>query len=135
MAVKKTKTKLTKKQVKFCKEYLRTSNATEAARKAGYSKKTAYSIGSENLNKPEIKEELAKEGAKNAAKFNYTLEQHVAELMRLKGLSLKDKQHSSAIKCEELIGKVMGLYVERKEVALDVEPRKFVFEIVKEKKK
>lgn len=47
--------KLTKRQQVFIAEYLRCWNATDAARLAGYSKKSAYSIGSENLSKPEIK--------------------------------------------------------------------------------
>lgn len=46
--------KLTPKQDMFCLEYLIDLNATQAAIRAGYSKKTAYSIGQENLNKPEI---------------------------------------------------------------------------------
>lgn len=47
--------KLTIKQKAFADFYIELGNATEAAIKAGYSKKTAYSIGNENLNKPEIK--------------------------------------------------------------------------------
>lgn len=43
------------KQIRFCEEYTKDFNATQAAIRAGYSKKTAYSIGSENLSKPEIK--------------------------------------------------------------------------------
>ena len=35
-------------------------NATEAALRAGYSEKTAYSIGWENLRKPEIRDEIDK---------------------------------------------------------------------------
>lgn len=45
---------LTEKQKRFCDEYLIDLNATQAAIRAGYSKKTAYSIGAENLTKPEI---------------------------------------------------------------------------------
>lgn len=45
---------MTPKQKKFCAEYLIDSNATQAAIRAGYSAKTAYSIGHENLKKPEI---------------------------------------------------------------------------------
>lgn len=48
--------KLTEKQIKFVDYYIETGgNATEAARKAGYSKKTAEAIGLENLGKPRIK--------------------------------------------------------------------------------
>lgn len=48
-------TGLTDKQKKFCEEYLIDLNATKAAIRAGYSEATAYSIGSENLRKPEIR--------------------------------------------------------------------------------
>jgi len=46
------------KQKVFVNEYLQSFNATDAAKKAGYSEKTAYSIGQENLKKPEIAAEI-----------------------------------------------------------------------------
>jgi phage terminase small subunit len=46
--------KLTPKQKAFCDYYIQLGNATEAAVKAGYSKKTARFIGQENLTKPYI---------------------------------------------------------------------------------
>lgn len=45
---------LTAKQQAFVSAYLDCLNATEAARRAGYSEKTAHAIGWENLRKPEI---------------------------------------------------------------------------------
>ncbi|MBT9513281.1 MAG: terminase small subunit [Acidovorax sp.] len=42
------------KQAKFVAEYLISGNATQAALAAGYSPKTAYKIGAENLKKPQI---------------------------------------------------------------------------------
>ncbi|MDY2987563.1 MAG: terminase small subunit, partial [Peptoniphilus sp.] len=45
---------LNKKQKRFVEEYLIDLNATQAAIRAGYSPSTAYSIGNENLRKPEI---------------------------------------------------------------------------------
>ena len=54
MPVEKKKTKLTDRQERFCREYILDYNATKAAIRAGYSEKTAYSIGSENLKKPEL---------------------------------------------------------------------------------
>ena len=50
--------KLTNKQEKFCYEYVLHLNATKAAINAGYSEKTAYSIGFENLIKPEIQKRI-----------------------------------------------------------------------------
>ena len=41
--------KLTPKQKAFCDYYIQTGNATEAAKKAGYSKKNARIIGAQNL--------------------------------------------------------------------------------------
>ena len=46
--------KLTPKQKRFCEEYLKSANASDAAKKAGYSMKTAPFIGAENLKKPQI---------------------------------------------------------------------------------
>ena len=48
------KKKLTQKQEEFCKQFIVDLNATQAAKRAGYSQDTAYSIGWENLRKPEI---------------------------------------------------------------------------------
>lgn len=50
---------LTPKQKKFCEWYIKTGNASEAARQAGYSEKTAPYMGAENLKKPQIKAYIA----------------------------------------------------------------------------
>lgn len=42
------------KQQRFVDEYLVDLNATQAAIRAGYSKKTARAVGAENLSKPYI---------------------------------------------------------------------------------
>ena len=51
---------LSPKQQRFVEEYLIDLNATRAAIRAGYSKKTARAIASENLAKPNIQEAVAK---------------------------------------------------------------------------
>ena len=45
---------LSPKQSRFVDEYLKDLNATQAAIRAGYSKKTAHRIGAENMQKPAI---------------------------------------------------------------------------------
>lgn len=60
---------VTEKQKRFCDEYLTDLNATQAAVRAGYSKKTAYSIGEENLRKPEIKEYIEKRMAEKESQL------------------------------------------------------------------
>lgn len=51
--------KLTPKQKKFCDYYIETGNASEAARRAGYSEKTARTIGQQNLAKRAIKDYIS----------------------------------------------------------------------------
>jgi phage terminase small subunit len=46
---------MTDRQARFVEEYCVDFNATRAAIRAGYSERTAYSIGHENLRKPEIR--------------------------------------------------------------------------------
>lgn len=45
---------LTQKQLDFCINYIRTGDPTQSALAAGYSPKTATSIGNENLLRPSI---------------------------------------------------------------------------------
>lgn len=50
------KEKLTSKQKKFALEFLISGNITDAAKKAGYSERSARQIGSLNLTKPNVVE-------------------------------------------------------------------------------
>lgn len=60
--------KLTPKQRKFADEYIKSGNAADAARKAGYSKRSARSVGQENLTKPDIKKYIDDQMAEIASK-------------------------------------------------------------------
>lgn len=71
---------MTPKQQRFCDEYLVDLNATQAALRAGYSKKTAYSIGVENLRKPEIQAEIQKRQNRLRNKLEITQEKVLQEL-------------------------------------------------------
>lgn len=51
---------LNQKQTVFVTEYIKDFNGTQAAIRAGYAKKTAGAIASENLTKPEIKSAINK---------------------------------------------------------------------------
>ena len=76
---------MTEKQKLFCEEYLIDLNATQAALRAGYSEKTAYSIGNENLKKPEIQKYLAELTEKMKSSRIATLEEvyeYLSETMR-----------------------------------------------------
>ena len=45
---------LTPKQKAFADEFLKCGNATEAAKRAGYSEQSARQMGTENLSKPSV---------------------------------------------------------------------------------
>lgn len=57
---------LTPKQQVFVEEYLKHFNATKAAIDAGYSPKTAYNSGWENVRKPEIAEAISQRLSESA---------------------------------------------------------------------
>lgn len=73
--------KLTPKQKIFVAEYCVDKNATQAAIRAGYSKKTAGSIGDENLTKPEIAQAIEKHLQKIVQKAGLKTE-NLIETMR-----------------------------------------------------
>jgi phage terminase small subunit len=97
---------LTQKQKLFCEYYIENWNATDAAKRAGYSETTAYSIGSENLSKPEIKEyieEIQKDIAKLAGISRLSI---VKDLINIKDHAEQEKDQIKAI---EVVNKMLGM--------------------------
>ena len=112
--------KLTEKQKRFIDYYIETANATESAKRAGYSSKTAKNIGAENLTKLNyfIQERLQQLEDNRIASQEEVL-QYLTKVMRGEekdqfGLdaSLQDRT-----KCAELLGKRYGTFKEKVEVA------------------
>ena len=71
--------KLTAKQQRFIEEYMVDLNATQAAIRANYSKKTAQRTGSENLSKPLIIAEIVKKRNKLTFKAEISRERVLKE--------------------------------------------------------
>lgn len=71
------------KQKIFCDEYLVSLNATDAAIKAGYSKKTAQVIAYENLKKPYIKEYIEKRKKEREDRTEITQDRVLKEIARI----------------------------------------------------
>lgn len=102
---------LTEKQKRFADEYLTDLNATQAAIRAGYSRKTAYSIGDENLRKPEIQKYIQERLKERQERFEITQEMIVNELCKL-GFAKIDAEFlkpSDKIKALELTARMLGL--------------------------
>ena len=128
---------MTFKQQRFCDEYLIDLNATQAAIRAGYSKKTAYSIGVENLKKPELKkyiEQRMEEKESELIADQDEVLKYLTSVLRGEELdemlttnpmgeteTVKIRRQSNQIKSAELLAKRYGLLVEKVEGELDME--------------
>ena len=104
-----TNPELTAKQRRFVKEYCLDFNGTKAAIAAGYSKKTARQIGSENLTKPAIQGAIKSEVATLDVEKEISREQLIQDLAQIKD-EHKSKTPYAAIRAIEAIAKLKGWY-------------------------
>lgn len=74
---------LTPKQERFVQEYLVDLNATAAAKRAGYSEKTAYAIGQQNLRKLEIQTAIQEAKDNLSRRTEVTQEMIIRETAKL----------------------------------------------------
>lgn len=128
---------MNEKQKRFCDEYLIDCNATQAAIRAGYSPKTAYAIGEQNLKKLELKayidEQLEQLHNKKTADAKEVLEyltavmrgEHTEQVLRLAGNGVQEISDINVsakerLKAAELIGKRYGMFKDN--VNVDLEP-------------
>ena len=75
--------KLTDRRKEFVRQYLVDLNATKAAIRAGYSERTAYSVGQRLLKNVEIQRAVAAAQAKRARRVEITADRVVAELAKI----------------------------------------------------
>jgi len=125
--------KLTQKQKLFAEYYIQSNNATDAATKAGYSKKTACEIGFENLRKPHIAEYIQAYRDEIAKENKWTMEKLINEFVAVKEKCMQEEpvmkydkelgeyvetgeyvfKENGVIKALENIGKLLGHYEEK----------------------
>ncbi|NDO45454.1 terminase small subunit [Clostridium sp. MD294] len=124
---------MTAKQKRFCEEYLVDCNATQAAIRTGYSKKTARAVGQRLLTNVDIKkyieQQLQKLKNEKIADAQEVLE-YLTSVMRgeqkeqvalltgegVQDLVQKDVSAKDRIKAAELIGKRYALFTEKLEL-------------------
>lgn len=102
---------LTEKQKRFADEYLTDLNATQAAIRAGYSEKTARSIGQRLLTKVDIQKYIQERLKERQERAEITQEMIVNELCKL-GFAEVDTEllkPSDKIKALELTARMLGL--------------------------
>jgi len=107
---------LTPKQEAFVREYLLDSNATQAAIRAGYSAKTAQEQSSRLLSNVMVAQAISEARRKIAQRADFTVDQHMDTLARLRDKAEVEGQISAAVKAEMARGKVAGFYVDRVEM-------------------
>lgn len=128
---------MTPKEDRFVKEYLIDLNATRAARRAGYSARSARSIGPRLLKRPAVQAALAEARAAHARRTQVSAERVLKELARIafassddfldwgpQGVTLRDKtlldadQHAAIAEISQN-GKALRLKLHDKMAALD----------------
>lgn len=134
--------KMTAKQQRFCDEYLIDLNATQAAIRAGYSERTAYSTAAENMTKPVIKDYISarmaeKEEAliakqdevlkyltavmRGESRASVVVVESTGDFMSTAREMEKAPDEKERLKAAELLGKRYGLYTEKVEQAVDMD--------------
>lgn len=109
---------MTPKQEAFVREYLIDLNATAAYGRAGYtaSGRAAISNASRLLTNADVAAAITEARRKLAARADFTVDQHMDELAKIRDMAIKAAQYSAASKCEMARGKVAGFYVDRVEM-------------------
>ena len=108
----------------FCEAYLASGNATEAARKAGYSPQSARSQGQRLLTYADVQEYLAERNQEISAASTAQVEeirQFWTATMRDQGAKTGDR-----LKASELLAKTYGAFLDRVEVDAEVKTRELM---------
>lgn len=106
---------LTPKQQRFVEEYLIDLNATQAAIRAGYSEKTAYSVGHENLKKPEIQKAIQEAQENLSNKTQLTVDMVVNGLLKEAQDYAEGSTQSARVSAWAHLGKHLGMFKDKVE--------------------
>jgi phage terminase small subunit len=81
---------LSGKEERFCQEYIIDLNATQAAKRAGYSERSASEIGYENLRKPQIIDFISQLKEARSKRTEVTADKVLKELAKLGFSNIQD---------------------------------------------
>ena len=113
--------KLNERQKMFCKEYIIDLNATQASIRAGYSEKTARQMGSENLSKPYIQDEIASLIKEREERVKLTADKVLEDIERVRTLAEGSEQYSVSLKASELQGKHLAMFTDKQQINGQIE--------------
>jgi phage terminase small subunit len=103
--------RLNDKQLRFAQEYTVDLNATQAAIRAGYSTKTAYSQGQRLLKKDEIQDAIREANRKRSEATGITAEWVLTGIAEI--ATREDARDADRLKAFELLGKHLGIWEQR----------------------
>lgn len=107
MGARRDKDGMTLKQKKLAKEYIKSGNGSDAARKAGYPARSAGTVACEILKKPHVIEFMEKFGQNHDALKDFT-DEHILSALVEQIISCQGE--SAKIRAIELLGKSRGLF-------------------------
>jgi phage terminase small subunit len=105
-----SRTRITQKQARFVAEYPVDCNGTQAAVRAGYSKKTANEQAAQLLAKLSIRKAIDEELRTRAERTQIDADWVVTNLRNLYLEALAAKDFGAAARCLELLGKHTGAF-------------------------
>ncbi len=112
---KSTETKpLTPQQLRFCQRFIESDSATEACIAAGYSEKSAASQASRLLRKVNVLAEITRrqEGASERADIKE--DDVIKMLLADREAAREAKQFGPSVRAAELIGRKLGMFVDKR---------------------
>lgn len=115
---------MTDKQARFVAEYLVDCNATQAAIRAGYSQKTAYSIGQRLMKDPDIQAQI-QEGMSGLQERTELSQEYVIDNLReivSRCMEGEDFKPHGALKALELLGKHLRMFTDKIQVKEETGP-------------
>ncbi len=103
---------LTPRQARFVEEYLLDLNATQAAIRAGYSKKTANEQGSQLLAKLSVRQAVAEAQAIRSKRTEITQDEVIQGLKKEATLEGEGSSHSARVSAWAHLGKHLGMFTD-----------------------
>ena len=101
------------KEDRFAREFVIDLEKRNAAIRAGYAKKAATAQATRLLGRPWVQERIAELQAALAGRMDLTADGVVKQLMKDHKLAQDAGHHSAAVRATELLGKRLGLWIDR----------------------
>lgn len=122
---------LTAKQQRFVEEYLIDLNATQAAIRAGYSDKFSNSNAPKLLQNTAIAEAIKEAQAKLSERTLVTQDMVINGLLKEAKLEGEGSSHSARVSAWGLLGKHLGMFVDKVDLKAKVETPKLEIVLTK----